>query len=291
MEKNTSTIFLNRLPRRPYCSDDLTHGLHIRPTETALRHRHIQPNRPLEVAWLTFDIDYAWAAFAWEKANLPPPSITVINPENGHAHLIYGLTTPVAMSDAAREAPIRYAAAIQAAFLARLCADPGYAGLITKNPLHDSWRTLWVQHLYDLSELDEWVTLPKLLPRRESVGLGRNCILFDEIRAWAYQWIRVFKRNGASPDQWRDAVLSQASGMNQFDAPLASSEVMAISKSVSKWTWLHFSDAKFSALQSARGKRGGRPKTTTKNGAPWAALGISRSNYYHKLQNGLLVPE
>jgi len=291
MDNNTSTIFLNRLPRRPYCADDLTHGLHIRPAETALKHRHIQPNAPLEVAWLVFDLDFVGAAFAWEKANLPPPTITVSNPENGHAHLFYGLRTPVGMSDAAREAPIRFAAAIQAAFLARLCADPGYAGLIAKNPLHDAWRTLWVQHLYDLGELAEYVVLPKQLPRRESNGLGRNCTLFEELRIWSYQWVREFKRNGASSDLWRDAVLGQATRINQFATPLASSEVMAIAKSVAKWTWHHFSDATFSAIQSARGKRGGRPKTTTKDGEPWVALGISRSNYYSKLQNGLLVPE
>ena len=292
MNNNTSTtIFLDRLPRRPYCSDNLTNGLHIRPAETALKHRHIQPNPPLQVAWLIFDIDYAGAAFAWEKTNLPPPTITVINPKNGHAHLLYGLTAPVAMSDAARDAPIRYAAGVQAAFLARLCADPGYAGLIAKNPFHDAWRTIWVQHLYDLGELAEYVTLPKILPRGSSVGLGRNCSLFEELRLWSYRWAREYKRNGASSDQWGDAVLGQATRMNNFDLPLAYSEVMAISKSVAKWTWRHFNDAKFSAIQSARGKRGGRPKTTTKNGAPWAALGISRSTYYHKLQNGLLVPE
>ena len=61
---------------------------------------------------------------------MPPPTLTVSNPDNGHAHLFYGLTTPVGMSDAARDAPIRYAAAVQAALLVKLCADPGYAGLI-----------------------------------------------------------------------------------------------------------------------------------------------------------------
>jgi hypothetical protein len=288
---HTSTIFQARLPRRPYCSNDLSRGLVIRPAATALQHRHLQPNAPLEAAWLVFDLDYPGAAIAWERANLPPPTLTVSNPENGHAHLFYGLTAPVAMSDAARDAPIRYAAAVQAAFLARLCADPGYAGLIAKNPFHDSWRALWVQHLYDLHELAEYVELPKRRPQSDALGLGRNCALFDELRAWAYQWIREYKRNEADLDQWHRAVLGQAEKLNAFSVPLPFSEVRAIAKSIAKWTWRNFSDEAFSAIQSARGKRGGRPTTTTQHGEPWAEQGISRATYYRRRQSGVLTPE
>jgi hypothetical protein len=287
---DTSAIYQARLPRRPYCSDDLSRGLVIRHTATALRYRHIQPNAPLETAWLVFDVDYVGAAFAWEKVNLPPPTLTVSNPKNGHAHLFYGLNTPVGMSDAARDAPIRYAAAVQAAFLAKLCADPGYAGHIAKNPFHNAWSALWVQHLYDLGELAEYVELPKRHVQREVLGLGRNCTLFDELRAWAYQGVREYKRNGATADQWHRAVLGQAEKLNAFPVPLSFSEVKAVAKSIAKWTWRNFSDAAFSAIQSARGKRGGRPKTRTQDGAPWEAKGFSRSTYYRQLKSGLLVP-
>lgn len=287
---DTSTIFQARLPHRPYCSDDLSHGLIVRPAATALRHRHLQPNAPLETAWLVFDLDYPGAAFAWEKSNLPSPTLTVSNPENGHAHLFYGLTTPVGMSDVARDAPIRYAAAVQAAFLVKLCADPGYAGLIAKNPFHDAWRALWVQHLYDLGELADYVNLPKHRPPREALGLGRNCMLFDELRAWAYQWVRQYKRNDAKAEQWLRAVVGQAERLNAFPVPLAFNEVKAIAKSIARWTWRNFSDAAFSAVQSTRGKLGGRPATTTLNGAPWEEQGISRATYYRR-QSGLLVPE
>jgi hypothetical protein len=286
------TLFLERLPRRPYCSDNLEAGLRIRPTQTALRYRHIQPNPPLAVAWLVFDIDYDYpqAALRWDMPNHPPPTITVVNPQNGHAHLVYGLNTPVAMSDTAKDAPIRYAAAIQAAFRARLGADNGYAGLIAKNPLHPDWQVEWVNKLYDLCELAEYVSLPKRIPARESFGLGRNCTLFDELRAWAYQWIRVYKKNGASQTEWHGAIRGQAESLNQFEAPLSFSEVHAIAKSVSKWVWQHFSDVTFSALQSARGKRGGRPKTTTKDGKPWERAGLSRATYYRQVGSGLLLP-
>lgn len=283
--------FTNRLPRRPYCSNDPATGLLVRPAATALQQRHIQPNAPLEVAWLVFDLDYAGAALAWEHANLPPPTFTVINPENAHAHIFYGLAAPVCMSDAARHAPIRYAAAVQAAFVAKLCADPGYAGLIAKNPLHDAWRVVSVPKLYDLGEMAEHVDLPRFLPKRAEVGLGRNCTLFDTLRSWAYQWVREYKHNGASLDQWKAAVLGQAEALNDFSVPLAYGEVKATAKSVARWTWAQFNDAVFSAIQSARGRRGGRPATTTKDGEPWEALGISRATYYRRLKSGLLVPE
>lgn len=281
--------FAARLPRRPYCANDLSQGLIVRPAVTALGHLHIQPNAPREAAWLIFDVDRQGAAFAWEAGNLPPPTITVINPINGHAHLFYGLTTPVGMSDAARNAPIRYAAAIQGAFLAALCADPGYVGLIAKNPLNAAWHVLWVNHLYDLAELAEYVDLKKRQPPREALGLGRNCTLFDELRVWAYQWAREYKHNGASAEQWHRAVLGQAERLNAFDVPLHDSEVRACAKSVAKWVWRNFNDQSFRAIQSARGQRGGRPATTTKDGQPWVTLGVSRATYYRRKKSGLLV--
>ena len=173
----------------------------------------------------------------------------------------------------------------------KLCADPGYAGLIAKNPFHDAWRALWVQHLYDLGELAEYVNLPKHRPQREALGLGRNCTLFDELRAWAYRWVREYKRNDATGEQWYRAVLGQAERLNAFPVPLAFNEVRAIAKSIAKWTGRKFSDAAFSAIQSARGKLGGRPATTTEHGEPWAEQGISRATYYRRQKSGLLVPE
>lgn len=284
-------IFAARLPRRPYCTDDLEAGLSIRPAQTALQRRHIQPNPPLAVGWLTFDLDHPQAALAWEAANLPPPTISVINPENRHAHLLYGLVTPISTSDAARAAPIRYAAAIQAAYLARLKADAGYVGLIAKNPFHLYWLVDWVHKLYELAELAEYVALPKCIPAREAAGLGRNCTLFDELRSWAYQWVRVYKRNGATLPEWLSATLAQAEKLNAFPVPLAFSEVRVTAQSVARWTWRHFNETAFSALQSARGQRGGRPKTTTAHGEPWKQVGVSRATYYRRLKSGLLVPE
>ncbi|PSU45188.1 hypothetical protein C9J12_23570 [Photobacterium frigidiphilum] len=56
--------------------------------------------------------------------------------------------------------PIRYAAAIQSAFMQRLQADEGYAGLITKNPLHPHWQTeCWTKDGYSLDYLVDFVDI------------------------------------------------------------------------------------------------------------------------------------
>lgn len=93
------------------------------------------------------------------------------------------------------------------------------------------------------------------------------------------------------PDHWQRAVLGQAEKLNIFTPPLSFSEVKAVSRSVARWTWRQFSDEKFSTIQSARGKRGGRPATRTAEGEPWAAQGISRATYYRRMKSGLLVPD
>jgi hypothetical protein len=102
--------------------------------------------------------------------------------------------------------------------------------------------------------------------------------------------VRTYKRNGASFQAWHGAVMSQAEGLNRFEVPLTYPEVLATAKSVAKWTWRHFNEPRFVAIQSARGKLGGRPRTTTQAGEPWHAMGISRATYYRRRKSGLLVP-
>ncbi|AJX33052.1 replication initiation protein [Burkholderia oklahomensis] len=283
---DTSAIFLDRLPHRPYCTNELDKGLVVRPAATALTHRFIQPNAPLEITWLVFDVDKKDAAYLWELRNLPAPTIAVTNRVNRHAHLFYGLTTPIVKSAAARDAPLRYAAAVQAAFCAKLPSDLGYSHLIAKNPFHSHWQTIWHHRLYELGELAEYVNLRKSPVRLDAplVGLGRNCTLFDEVRTWAYQWTREYKRNGASPTEWATALLGKAESLNTFEVPLPYSEVKSIARSIARWTWRRFTDEAFSAIQAARGQRGGRPRTTTRNGQPWVTAGISRATYYRRLK-------
>jgi hypothetical protein len=109
-----SDLIAPRLPRRPYCSDNLAHGLIIRSADQAVGKPYLQINSPVLRHWLVFDVDREYGAFSWEWANLPAPNWSAINLDNGHAHLAYLLTTPVVTSAAGHEKPLRFAAAVEA---------------------------------------------------------------------------------------------------------------------------------------------------------------------------------
>lgn len=271
--------FQERLPKRPYCSNDLTYGVVIRPAAMAMQHRYIQANPHVLLSWLIFDIDRAGAADAWQDAGLPPPNIIAINRANGHAHLLYGITNPVCKSAAAHQKPLRYAAAIEDAYKERLGADLHYVGLLTKNPAHTDWLTEFLHpHFYDLADLADYVDLAvrKRSPAPAAAhGLWRNVSLFDTVRKWAYGWVDTY-RQGGSLEAWHNAVYAQAMARNTFPEPLTEPEARATAKSIAKWTWRHFSkaesDARFSQLQSVRGKKGAAITNATRRAATTARI-------------------
>lgn len=261
-QQQLSLLTQDRLPRRPYCSQDLADGLRIRPLRSALHLPYIQANPPRLRFWMIHDVDRSGAALAWEHARLPAPAWAAVSRDSGRAHLAWGLSAPVLTGDAARDAPLRYLAAIESAFRARLGADPGYSGLITKNPAHPLWRTLvGPQILWKLGELAEWVDLPKHLPKRapEQVGLGRNCTLFDRLRAWSYVAVREH-RSARNFVLWQARAYDRALEFNgDFRQPLDAREAWHVANSVARWTWRKDADARarFVARQAARGRLGG----------------------------------
>lgn len=257
------TLFCEeRFPRRPYCSDDKTARL-IRPLRSALRFPYIQANPPHLHFWMLFDIDRAGGGLAWEDANLPTPAWAAINKENAHAHIAWGLSAAVLTGDGARDAPLRYLCAVESAYRDKLQADPGYSGLITKNPLHPLWRVLrGTTHLYDLAELSEYVDLDRHKPKRgkvEEIGLGRNCTLFDWLRQWAYVAVRRH-RETRNFVLWQAECYDKALERNgEFAYPLGPRECWHVAASVTKWTWRKDANAraKFIERQRWKGQKGG----------------------------------
>jgi hypothetical protein len=69
-------------------------------------------------------------------------------------------------------------------------------------------------------------------------------------------------------------------------------EVRATAKSVSKWTWQHFSDENFSRIQQARANRRWSQLRTPslEQEKPWESMRISRRTYYSRKKSGLLLP-
>ena len=71
--------------------------------------------------WLAYDVDRPGAAIDWSDRGAPAPNISVKNPENGHAHLLYGLSVPVRTAPDGRAGPLRYAAAVEASLQGFRC--------------------------------------------------------------------------------------------------------------------------------------------------------------------------
>lgn len=253
-------LFRERLPRKPYHTDHLGIGLGIAPAAKAILSRYIQPNGPTHQHWLVYDIDRETAAFDWYDRGAPAPSLTVQNPENGHAHLLYALETPVRTAPDGRPGPLRYAAAIDYALSEVLDADAGYSGLITKNPHHKHWqvrswepRPYTLPLLHGLLDVKPWAQRRREQAEREAAGevrgLGRNCTLFEDLRLWAY---RAIRQGWPSYERWLLACQDRAFGYNsQFTAPLGINEVRTIAKSVAKWTYKHFDQGSFERLVAA----------------------------------------
>jgi len=195
--------------------------------------------------------------------------------------------------------PLRYAAAVENALRKKLEADAGYSGLICKNPNHCHWKiAVWQPELYTLDWLADFLDL-NAANEKEIVadyGLGRNCTLFDKTRKWAY---RAIRQGWPEYEQWLQACYERASAYNlQFTLPLDENEVMAISKSISKWTHSKFTQESFDdyvnkthtqKVQANRGRKGGaiskgggRPISihSERNLKPWLAIGIGRTKYY-----------
>lgn len=278
------------LPERPYCAGRLEEGIFIRARSVALGFQHIQLNHPAFVRWLVFDIDRRGAYLADDDALLPGFNIVAVNPDNGHAHAAYLLDAPVARHDAARLKPLQFLAAVERGLIRRLDADRGYAGLVAKNPLHPRWRVEWrTSAPYSLEVLAGWLSKEDMRPDlvRASFGLGRNCAIFDQLRAFAYREVLAFKRSGRTSEAWRQRLSDVAWGMNgQFADPLGDLEVRGIAKSVAKWTWKHFTEAGLSDVQAARARKrwaGHEAENTTK---PWIEMGISRRTYYRRKRRG-----
>ena len=253
-------LFRNRLPTYGYATNDLTYGVRFLPREDAIEKSIIQPNWRHSIGWLPYDIDSESARFDWGDSSCPPPNLLILNPENGHGHLLYGLKAPVHAYPHARDKPLRYLAAIDRAMTIELNADPGYAKLLAKNPLNPKWETLVPRvELYDLEELASWVDLEKLKDyskEQPETGYSRNITMFDRLRAWAYSARRRYYSHEGQA--FRDATREHALTINvEFEQPLPHAEVRAIARSVLKWVEKNMSDQGFVAHQRELGRLSG----------------------------------
>ena len=264
--------FVENLPRRPHCTNDPRLGLTARNAAEALTFSHIQPNQPGKVVWLVFDVDHVDGATSWDRNGAPPPTMSVENPKNGHAHLFYALETPVARTGAARPKPLFYLAALQEALRRKLDSDPGYSGHICKNPTHERWRDGVIEwnHVsaYSFAHLSDWVDLPSAAEMTKRVrdpdyaGLGRNCELYERLRVEAYRLVKAYWVSGGF-EPFREALRYRGDELNAEHfgynlLPVA--EVKNLAWSIARWVYSHFTPQDFREIQAARGAKKGKAK-------------------------------
>jgi len=245
-------------PRRPLATDDFTQGCWRQSREDALTRRYLEHSPRALLSMLVIDVDHDDTLLrALEKPMTHPMPSWIAESPTGRGHVGWVLKTPVCRTDAARIEPMRFAAKVEEGLRRSLDGDVGYAGLLTKNPVHEHWTTTWgTDELYELRDLatDLGELMPRTLPRKtaDSSGLGRNVALFNRVRLWAYRArLRYDDRQ-----EWEEVVDAFALAVNhEFAVPLSPGEVGHTARSVARWVWRNFSAEGFSTVQAARGRR------------------------------------
>ncbi len=244
------TAFNRIVIEAPYlarCSDNKTATL-VRPRDYAIRYPYMQINRRGMVSWLIFDLDHT-NSLAWDDEGLPPPNLIVRNRNNGHSHLFYAIP-PVCTTENARDKPIQYMKAVYAAFALRLKADPDYnSGPVAKTPGHPWWSTSELHnHVYELGELADYVELQvspwKTGPQLEDLPHSRHCVLFEQLRYFAYSIVNQERERGTLTTFSRRleafAHNHNKFARNGFSEDLMLSSVRATVRSVARWTWTRY---------------------------------------------------
>lgn len=262
------------LPLWPLASDDLRTGIYRTARKDARGRRYIEANPQALSNLLVVDVDHEDALMRalWDRREWLPNAV-VENPANGHAHAVWTLQEPVTRTEYAARKPLAFAAAVTEGLRRSVDGDAAYSGLITKNPEHGSWATSWASdRRYSLAELAGHLDAAGFMPapswrrsrRRNPVGLGRNCAIFETARHWAYREIR---HHWGDSTGLRTAILAHVHELNaEFSEPLPANEARDIAHSIHRWIttasrmWTDgpaVYEATFSTIQAARGRKGG----------------------------------
>ena len=185
--------------------------------------------------------------------NLPKPNVIVQRKASGNCHASWFLARPVHRGSGARLKPQRRFGRIAEFYQSELCADPGYSGALTLNPMyqahHGAFKTWWgCKHAYSLDELAEPIPDGWQRPRLALTSIGRNVDLF-----------RALMRESGKPSNWGRDVRDLAVLLNaEFEVPLPLSEVETTARSVNRIQQANLASGQtqraFAFLQSRRGK-------------------------------------
>lgn len=235
-----------------------------RPWPVALDYPYVQIQPDNATAALDFDLDdpHAGAALAAHVRcfGAPAPNWIAEDRGSGRAHAVYCLASPIPRDASAAAAD--YLRDVRGRLRWMLRGDPRQrAHGLTRNPLHDAWRTTRFTPVpYSLDELSEWTAQ---LPRGERLdaplestptdgSYGGPPGLFDAALRWAGRLAN------ADADIER-AYLELAA---RFDAAPTAHEVAVAVRGLERyrrqWAANGWHSRRFRDRQSARGERGGR---------------------------------
>ena len=85
--------FIEKLPKKPYCTNNLATCLKIRPKDLAISFKYIQPNSPFYLHYLVLDLDYesAMTEILYSLSGIPMPNFVAETPESGRLHAFFEL--------------------------------------------------------------------------------------------------------------------------------------------------------------------------------------------------------
>lgn len=262
------------LPRAPLASNHKQGPYYRHARAEALGMAYIEANPLVMQSLVVIDSDHTDTDLAADLAGLPTPTYIATNPHTGTGHIVYGLASPVCLTDSAHRRPINLLARIEQGLTTVLDGDPAYGGRITKNPLVAPHVTLWGDELYELRDLARALgdlgALPGARNPRKTLNgsaLGRNVALFDLTRDWAYRAIRPHW--GGQLTTWEADVLAYAWQHNETviandftRGPLTFNEVTHLARSIARWTWRNTTRESFHARQTALSKRASEARRT-----------------------------
>ena len=184
---------------------------------------------------LILDLDgwgsYERAERAVRRTKVGALNWAVENKRTGGVHGVWTLANPVHRADMALAAPLkRYGRDLGVLRCRPRCADAGYTGVLTHNPMEDAqlpgFETHWLRREpYTLDELAGFVPFGWRRPKVSRTAVGRNCDVFAHCMRWA-----------GSPENLGAPVLGEAHRLNDgFEHPLDPPEVAGISRSVERY--------------------------------------------------------
>lgn len=228
-------------------------------------------------ACVTVDVDRRAALST--IPDLPPANWIVRTPAG--AHVTWTLAEPVHAYPEARAAPLEYFRDVSEFLQSELEGDPGYAHVLTRNPIFEHADAIWMRKPpYMLAELAGAIPAGWKRPRVALSGVGRNVDTFKAAMQWAGE-----RKNASDP------VLPVVLLMNAaLEFPLPESECRSIARSVERyrerWQAQGWHSPGFRRRQAARGRKGGRPRLYEPGAEPWTLAGISRAKWYRTRARG-----